>query len=147
MAAKKKASKKKAVAKKAPAPVKIPKAVSTKVSKFLMMKANITAANKQLTEMKSEAFKLETELMGIMEKSNQLGIVVKSGSIKIKETETFNAKDWNKINAYIEDTGDFDIYQRRLNTTLLKDYFAAGKKIKGVEHFTKHSLGFSHKKN
>ena len=163
--AKKKASKKKAVsknnmtaekeavtkkknelAKKAKPPAKVSKALSVKVNKFLLMKKNITAANKQITEMKSEAFKLETELLETMQKAEQLGITVTGGTIKIKETDTFNAKDWKKINKYIDDTGDHDLMQRRLNTTLLNDYFKAGKKIKGVEHYVKTSLGVSQAK-
>lgn len=142
MAAKKKA-KKKAVAK---SPVKVSKATTNKVTKFLLMKANISAANKQLTEMKSEAHKLEGELLKAMQAGEQLGITVASGSIKIKEQDVFNAKDWKKIEKHIQDTGDFGIMQKRLSTALLKEYYEDGVKIKGVEHMVKSSLGVSHKK-
>jgi len=144
---KKKVSKKKAIAKVKPkAPVKVSKALSNKVSKFILMKSNIAAANKQLTEMKSAAFVIEEELLKALEDGKQLGITVASGSIKIKETDVFNAKDLKKINKHIEKTGDFNLYQRRLNTTLLNEYFEAGIKFKGIEHFTKTSLGISHKR-
>ena len=79
---KKTAIKKKAIAKKASPPIKIGAALSKKVSDFINLKVSITTANKQLTEMKSEAAKLESDLMIDLEKANQLGVTVKAGSIK-----------------------------------------------------------------
>ena len=144
--AKKKVSKKKAVAKKAKAPVvKVNAALSKKVSDFILLKRSITAANKQVKEMTSEAHKLELELMEHLEKANQLGITVNVGSIKVAEKDVFNAKDWKKINAYCFKHKNNDLYQRRLNTTLLGDMFKNGEKIAGVEHFVKKSLAHSKK--
>lgn len=140
---KRKVSKKKTIAKKARPLVKVSAKLSKKVSDFILMKVNITAANKQLTEMKSAAAKLESELMTELEKLNQLGVTVKAGSISIKEKDVFNAKDWKKINKWIEKTKNYDIYQRRLNTTLLNDMFKDGKRVAGVEHFVKTSLSHS----
>jgi len=143
---KKKVSKKKAIAKKSPAkpPVKIGAALSKKVSDFINLKVSITAANKQLTEMKSEAAKLESDLMIDLEKANQLGVTVKAGSIKFKETDIFNAKDWKKIEAHILKTKNFSFMQKRLSSSLLKEMFEdTGKTIAGVEHFMKKSLSHS----
>ena len=137
---KKKVSKKKAIAKPL---AKVGTKLSKKVSDFINLKVSITAANKQLTEMKSEAAKLESELMTELESNNQLGVSVKIGSITIKEKDVFNAKDWKKVNKYIDKTKNYDLYQRRLNTTLLNDMFKDGKRIPGVEHFMKKSLGHS----
>ena len=145
MATKKKVAKKKAIAKKSSPPAKLSKELSKKVSDFILLKRNITAANKQIKEMTSEAYALECELMEHLEKINQLGIKVKVGSITVKEKDVFNAKDWNKINAYCFKHKTTDLFQRRLNTTLLNDMFKDGKRVAGIEHFVKKSLDHSKK--
>lgn len=141
--AKKKVSKKKAVAKVNKAPAKVSAEITKLSTDFILLKVNITAANKQLTEMKSEAAKLEAALMEKLNKANQLGVTVKAGTVKVKETDVFNAKDWKKVNAYCMKHKNFDLYQRRLNTTLLNDMFKNGEKVAGVEHFIKTSLSHS----
>ena len=136
MATKKKVAKKK-VAKKPSA--KLSKAITN----FILMKTNITAASKQLEAMKSEAHKLEGELMVSLEKLDQTGASVKAGSIKFSEKDVFNAKDWKKINAWVLKNKNFDIYQRRLSSTILNDMFKDKKRVPGIEHFVKKSLSHS----
>ena len=143
---KKKVSKKKAIAKKSSAkpPVKINAKLSKKVTDFILLKTNITAATKQLEGMKSEASKLEEELMIDLAKINQLGVMVKAGSIKFAEKDVFNVKDWNKVYKHILKTKNFGFLQKRLSTALLNEiYEDTGKTIAGVEHFTKKSLSHS----
>lgn len=145
MATKKKTTAKKSIAKsKQSPPVKISKELSKKVSDFILLKSNITAATKQLNDMKSKAHKLETELMEILQKSNQIGVAVATGSIKISEKDVFNPKDWKKIYAHILKTKKFDLLQKRLSTALLQEmYNDTGKTIAGVEHFSHKVLSVS----
>ena len=142
---KKKVSKKKAIAKvKTKPPVRLNAKLSKKVTNFILLKTNITSANKQLDAMKSEASKIEDELMIELKKLKQLGVTVKAGSIKFKETDVFNVKDWKKVYKHILKTKNFGFLQKRLSTALLNEmYEDTGKTIAGIEHFTKKSLSHS----
>jgi hypothetical protein len=120
---------------------KMSSTMSKKVSQFINLKVSITSASSQLAKMKSEAATLESELMLDLEKADQLGVTVKAGSIELKKTDVFNAKDWKKIETHILKTKNFSFLQRRLSSALLKEMFEdTGKTIEGVEHFTKKSL-------
>lgn len=139
MPTKKKASKKKDI-------VKVDAKLSKKVSDFILLKSNITKATKQVTDMKSEAAKMEAELIPMLIESQQLGMMVTVGKVALKEKDVFSATNWQHIEAHVKKTGDFGLYQKRLSTTLLKEYWDDGVKIKGIEHMMKTTLAHSVRK-
>lgn len=49
-----------------------------------------------------------------------------------KPTETITVGDWNEVFKFVKAKGAFDILQRRLSLTALKNRIKAGEKIKGV---------------
>lgn len=139
------AAKKKAI-KKTSSNDALEKEIGEKATQFLKIRKKLQKANKVVNELKAEAHELEKQLIPMFEKSKQEGTKVKLGSVNLKIDDAFNAKDWSKINKHIDKTGDHDLYQRRLNQTLLKDYFKDGVKIPGVQHMKKKSLTFGFKR-
>lgn len=66
---------------------------------------------------------------------------------KVKRNKKTHASvvDWNKLYAYISRTKSWDLLQRRVSDKAFVDRYEAGKKVAGVEPFTKYSLSLTNR--
>lgn len=64
----------------------------------------------------------------------------KLGTVSISETMVGNVTDWDAVNAFVKKTGNFQLFQRRLSDPAFRELLELGKKVPGVEQFTKKRL-------
>lgn len=75
------------------------------------------------------------DLLALLQKKEQQGITVDFYNYIEKETEEPTLKNPAKLFKHIKKTGEFDLLQRRLNTTAIKQRWEEGKKVPGVKKF------------
>jgi len=100
-------------------------------------KARINKITKKLNEM-AEA----TELL-LIKKIKEQGVEgLHSGNISASiSEETFgNIKDFEAFETYMKDSDSLFLLQRRLSQVAIRDLWASGETIPGVEAFTKTTL-------
>lgn len=96
-------------------------------------------------ETKIKAIEAESEVIteALMEKAEREGIdkgTGKTGTFSITANTVANVVDWDALNAYIKKTGHFHLYQRRVSDPAYRELLEAGKKVPGVDPFTKKRL-------
>lgn len=64
----------------------------------------------------------------------------KAASISISSTVTANVEDWGAFHAYIKKTGHFHLLQKRVSDPAYRELLELGKKVAGVQPFTKRRL-------
>lgn len=83
---------------------------------------------------------LETQLMAKFEAEGTDKGSGKTASASISSSVVGNVVDWTAFNAYVKKTGFFHLYQKRLSDAAVRELFEQGKKVPGVEPFTKKRL-------
>jgi len=121
--------------------------IGTTITKFLKLKAKITAETKKVEALKSEANAMSIEIIKELESTNAMGADVKAGSVKLKEEIMFSAKDWKKVWKWIFKNNSEDILQKRLSQPMLRELLEDGVKIPGLEKMTKKSLSIGRKRS
>lgn len=125
---------------------KVPKTLGAAIDLFAKVQAG-----RQLLTQKAEAEKeqenlLEEAIFKMFKKSELEGAKGKLGVAGIHKSDVPTTKTWPKVFAYIKKTGDFDLLQKRFSIEAVRERWAAGKKIPGVDVFTKVSLRISKRK-
>lgn len=100
-------------------------------------KKKLEAAAKELTSKMDE---LEEALAAKMDADGVTKATGKSASVSFSFSVAANVQGddgWKMLYAYIKKTGYFHLLQRRVTDTAYKELLDAGKRVPGVEPFTK----------
>lgn len=93
------------------------------------------AIEKQAEELKKREALLKDHLINELPKSQAGGIAGKVARVTITTKLIPQVKDWDSFRAYIKKTGSWDLIQKRVSDTAVKERWEAGKEIPGVEAF------------
>ena len=88
----------------------------------------------------------EDEIWNSFTKEELDGAFGKTASVEIKREIFPSVKDWPKFYTYIAKNKAWDMLQKRTSSTAYRDRLKDGKKIPGVEKFTKVTLKLKAKK-
>ena len=94
----------------------------------------------KLAEVEGEYKGVEEQLMEQLEAQGIEGSKGAKASCSITKNTVANVTDWDALFAYIKKTGFFHLLQRRVTDTSYRELLEAGKKVPGVEPFTKKRL-------
>lgn len=61
-------------------------------------------------------------------------------SVSISTAVSAQVEDWDALNAYVKKTGHFHLYQKRLSDVAYRELLEQGKKVPGVQPFSKRKL-------
>ena len=61
-------------------------------------------------------------------------------SVSISTAITANVEDWDTFNAWVKKTGHFHLYQKRISDAAYREVIDSGKKVPGVQPFSKRRL-------
>ncbi|HFD31321.1 MAG TPA: hypothetical protein ENJ28_01215 [Gammaproteobacteria bacterium] len=121
--------------------------IGTTVTKFLKLKQKISAQNKIVTDLKSEAAKMEIDIIKQLEKEKQQGTTVTLGSVKISETLHGNVKDKNKLLKYATTKDAMQLMSIQLSQAAYREMVEDGKKFSFIEPFHKKKLSVGIKRS
>ena len=83
-----------------------------------------------------ERREIEDHLIATLSKSDSTGVSGKVARVRIVTDEIPAARDWPALWRYVQDHDAWDLLQKRLSSGAVKDRWAEGVQIPGVEPYT-----------
>jgi hypothetical protein len=116
---------------------KLPKTLAACADLFYQTKQARLAQQKIVDELKARESLLENHLIDNLPKSEATGVAgkVARASVITKIIPTVN--DWDELYKHIKKTGNFELLQRRLSETAVKERWEEKKVVPGVGTFNK----------
>jgi len=108
----------------------MPETIGGIVDRLYDIKLRKTRANKIIALIEEEEKRLQNALIDVLDKDDTTGVSGKLGRATITMKKVPYAKDWNAVQKYIIQTGEFDLLQKRLSTAAVE---ARETPIPGIE--------------
>lgn len=86
----------------------------------------------QVDDLQAEETALKTRLISELQAINAEGITGKVCRVEIKLRPVYMVRDWDLFYKHIVKTKNFELLQKRLSTTAIKERWDAGKTVPGV---------------
>jgi hypothetical protein len=93
------------------------------------------AAQKAVDALQEKESAIKEHLINNLPKSDASGVAGKLARVTIVTKVIAQVKDWDVFYKYVKKTGAFDLMQRRLTDTAVKERWDNGKEVPGVEPF------------
>lgn len=114
---------------------KFPKAMGACADKLFELRNKRLAMQKEVDAVAAEETALKNYIIENLPKSEASGVAGKLARVTVITKQIPQVKDWDAFYKYVKKTGSFDLMQKRLTDTAIKERWEAGKEIPGVEHF------------
>lgn len=115
---------------------KIPKTLGACADRLYETRQKRLAMQKEVDEVEAEEKALREHIIQTLPKSEASGVAGKVARVTVVTKDVPQVKDWDAFYKYVSRTKSFDLLQRRLGETAVKERWENGKKIPGVEAFT-----------
>ncbi len=115
---------------------KFPKSLGACADRLYSLRGERLAAQKIADALEAEEKALKAHIINTLPKSEASGVAGKLCRITVVSKEIPQVKDWDKFYKFMGKKKTYDFLQRRLNDSLVKEYWDAGQKVEGVEPFT-----------
>jgi len=117
-----------------------PVVIGPTIDQLYVLRERKRELTKEIETIEAEYSVLEEQLMEKLEKEGTTKGNGKKASVSISSTVVGNVTDWDQVYAYVKKTGYFHLFQRRLSDLAVRELFAKGKQVPGVEPFNKRRL-------
>jgi hypothetical protein len=114
---------------------KFPKSLGACADRLYSLRGERLAAQKIADALEAEEKALKAHIINTLPKSEASGIAGKLCRITVVSKEIPQVKDWDKFYKFMGKKKTYDFLQRRLNDSLVKEYWDDGKTVDGVEAF------------
>lgn len=114
---------------------KFPKALGACADKLYQLREARLAKQKETDAIEAEEKALKEHLINNLPKSDASGVAGKVARVTVVTKPTPQVKDWDAFYKYVKKSGEFELMQRRLSDTAIRERWDAGKKVPGVESF------------
>lgn len=109
--------------------------LGTAIDRLYALRATRLEAEKAIKTMKADELSLRITIKQLLDAASLEGGRGQQASASIINSTEPTAKDWPAIYAYIQENDAFDMLQRRLSATAVKDRWESGIVIPGIEKF------------
>jgi len=114
---------------------KFPKTLGTCADKLFELRNKRLSEQKKVDEIQAEESALKNYIIENLPKSEASGIAGKLARVTIVTKHIPQVQDWDAFYKYVKRTNSFDLMQRRLTESAIKERWELGKEIPGVGHF------------
>lgn len=114
---------------------KFPKTLAACADRLFELREKRLEEQKKVDAIEAEEKAVKEHLIQNLPKSEASGVAGKLCRVTVITKPVPQVQDWDKFYAYVGKTKSFDLLQRRLTDTAIKERWEAGKKIPGVEPF------------
>jgi hypothetical protein len=122
---------------------KFPKNIGACADKLFELRNKRLEMQKQVDAVESEEKAYKEHIIQTLPKSDASGVAGKLCRVTIVTKKIPQVKDWAKFHAYVKKTGQFELMQKRLADTAIKERWENGKEVPGVECFTTVSVSMN----
>lgn len=95
---------------------------------------------KKVDAMEEDEKKQKAKLIDTIKKTKAQAVGDKANVFQVVTKDEPAVEDWNKLQAHILRTGEFDLLYRRVNPAGVKERWEEGKKVPGVTKFPVETL-------
>lgn len=122
---------------------KYPKSVGACVDLLYQRRAERLAVQARVEELKADEADLERHIFNTFGKQELRGAKGSVASASIKEDNVPTIEDWDVFFEHVKKTKSWDMLQRRLSTTAVRERWKSNKEVPGVGVFHKMSLSLT----
>jgi hypothetical protein len=119
---------------------KLPKRLTVCVDKLYTTRDERYRLQKLATELKKDETALRAHILAELAKQKSSGIAGKVARVAIRPKTRVVANDWDALYKYVKRSGSFELLQRRLNDTAIKERWDDGRDVPGTEAVTESVL-------
>lgn len=115
-------------------PIKLPKTMGACADLLYETRQKRLEAQKIVEQLAKDEAAIREHIINNLPKSDT-GASGKKARVSVTTKQVPQVKDWDKLWAHIKKTGQFDLMQRRLSDSAVKERWEAGKQVPGVDAF------------
>jgi hypothetical protein len=115
-------------------PIKLPKTMGACADLLYETREKRLAAQKIVDELAKQESAVREHIINNLPKSDT-GVSGKRARVSVVTKQVPQVKDWDKFYAHVKKTGQFELMQRRLADTAIRERWDNGKQVPGVEAF------------
>lgn len=115
--------------------VRIPKTLGGCADRLFDLRAERQELQKQIEKIKKQEGEIKERLREELSTADAEGVHGKRARVALYTERVGKVHDWEKFYTHIERTGAFELLQRRLANTAIRERWDDGKKVPGVEPF------------
>lgn len=119
---------------------RMPKTLGGCADRLFRLKNDRRKAQRRVDEIKAEEREIVEHLIKQLSKSRATGVAGRFCRVQIKQSKVPTVSSWPKFYEYITETGQFDLLQKRIATTAVRDRWENEEVVPGVQPFTKTEL-------
>lgn len=116
-------------------PPPMPKSIGQCADLYSEVRALRLAMEKEVEEVKACESSVKQHIIDNLSKSDDTGAAGLKYRAQIVLKPTPRVADWPSFHGYVQKTGRFDLMQKRVSDTAVKDMWEAGEAVPGVERF------------
>ena len=115
-------------------PIKLPKTMGACADLLYETREKRLAAQKIVDDLAKQEAAVREHIINNLPKTDT-GASGKRARVSVVTKQVPQVKDWDKFYAHVKKTGQFELMQRRLADTAIRERWDNGKQIPGVEAF------------
>lgn len=114
--------------------------IGAAIDKIWLMRENKKALEAQVKKVEGEIKEVEETIFGLLDAQDTRKGEGKKASVSINETVVTTVEDWEALWPYIAKNKYFHLVQKRVSDPGMRELWDMGKKVPGVQPFTKRTL-------
>jgi len=115
--------------------IKMPKTIGACADMLYELRAKRSAAQKIADELEAQEKAVKEHIIQTLPKSEASGVAGKVARVTVVTKDVPQVENWDDFYKHVKKTGSFDLMQRRLADTAVKERWDAGKQVPGVKVF------------
>jgi hypothetical protein len=121
----------------------IPAGVGAQADEYSIVREERLRVQKEAEAIKARETELYNCIMSTLNESTDTGAMGKLYGVQRIEKDQVQVKDWDSVWQYIQQTGSFDLLQKRVNEKAAKERFENGEAVPGAEVVKVPTLSFT----
>lgn len=122
---------------------KFPKAMGACADRLFELREKRLEEQKKVDAIEAEEKAIKEHIIQNLPKSEASGVAGKVARVTVITKQVPQVKDWDVFYKHVKKTGEFELLQRRLTDTAIRERWDAGKQVPGVESFNAVTLSIN----
>lgn len=115
--------------------IKIPKTLGACADRLYKLREDRLKKQKEVDALVAEESAIKNHIIDTLPRSEASGVTGRVGRITINEKVVPRVEDWDAFYKHIAKTKAFELLQRRVSDTAVKERWEDGKKVPGIDGF------------
>lgn len=115
--------------------MKMPKTIGACADLLYTVRQERLELQKRVEALASKESELREHIIQTLPKSEASGVAGKLARVSVVKKDVPQVKDWDQLWNHVKKTGQFELLQRRVNDSAVKERWDEGKSVPGVEVF------------